>query len=119
MGLGSKGDSEPAWVLVSLGERRRGLGVSGIGLRDVACGKGTVEEEEEEEENERVGWSALHVEEVDVVSLEGGVQGVADMLQAHKQVRRRDTRLSSTHLARDQYQSQCRGLCRTTWATPV
>lgn len=70
MGLGSKGDTDPAWVLDGLGERLTG---SGIGLRAVARGKGTVEEEED-------GW-ALHVGDGwDVVKLYGGVHGVVDML---------------------------------------
>lgn len=55
---------------MSLGERLEG---SGIGLRLVARGKGTVEEEEEDVER-----NGLHVggEDVD----DGGVQGVVDML---------------------------------------
>lgn len=75
LGLGSKGDSEPAWVLVSLGERRMCLEVSGIGLRLVARGKGTVEEEVE---SERVGRNVLHAD------VDGGVQGVVDMLHVHR-----------------------------------
>ena len=84
-------------MLVSLGERWRCVG------RDVALGKGTVEEDEEE--RERVCLICLHVEGVDVASLYGGVQGVVDMLHVdHKASQLLKLDILHTHLARDQYQ---------------
>ena len=87
MGLGSKGDTDPAWVLDGLGERLKG---SGIGLRVVARGKGTVEEAD--------AW-ALHVGDAwDVVNLYGGVHGVVDMLHHDEHLKQSNSSLPTSHV---------------------